>query len=79
MRLASREICDDETWANTVRNRSQCSVQERLSMLSDAEDDDDSPAARGARRRKLIFAERDLVRVFQVERDHAVDDIWDIW
>lgn len=34
MRLASRDVCDDETWANTVLNRSSCSVQERLYMLA---------------------------------------------
>lgn len=79
MRLASREVCDDETWANTVLNRSACSVQERLFELeasveswgelagesSGSESDDDVP---GARRRKSIeFAEKDMVREFVVE------------
>lgn len=34
MRLASRDMCDDETWANTVLNRSSCSVQDRLNLLA---------------------------------------------
>lgn len=38
MRLASREVCDDETWANTVLNRSSISVQERLSELEAREE-----------------------------------------
>lgn len=34
MRLASRDVCDDETWTNTVFNRSLCSVSERLHLLA---------------------------------------------
>lgn len=78
MRLASREVCDDETWANTVLNRSACSVQERLFELeaaveswgeppgesSGSESDDDVP---GARRKSIEFAENDMVREFVVE------------
>ena len=33
MRLASRDVCDDETWENTWANRSEISVAEQLARL----------------------------------------------
>lgn len=86
MRLASREVCDDETWANTVLNRSASSVQERLFELetgvegwgeipgesSGSESDDEIPRRRS--RRSIEFAEMDMVREFVVEEVVVVDD-----
>ena len=77
MRLASRDICDDETWANTVLNRSTCSVQERLDMI-DGNDWDFANNKHGGRRR-LVFAAQDMVRVFEVpepESDGESDGDW---
>lgn len=67
MRLASRDVCDDETWANTVLNRSSCSVQERLCMLqSEAYIDTRLLPTRSNRNRKrLAFAPMDHVLVFE--------------
>lgn len=68
MRLASREVCDDETWANTCRNRSHCSVQERLHML--LEDRHMAPAlcdVEGRSARRLCFTDKNHVRVFHDE------------
>eukprot|EP00177_Eucheuma_denticulatum_P000664 GFKZ01001187.1.p2 GENE.GFKZ01001187.1~~GFKZ01001187.1.p2 ORF type:complete len:111 (+),score=21.65 GFKZ01001187.1:416-748(+) len=88
MRLASREVCDDETWANTVLNRSPCSVQERLYELESEEEWSDSGSESGdsfdglfSRRRRerlrpkrLEFAACDMVRVFEVEEYVATED-----
>lgn len=81
MRLASREVCDDETWANTVLNRSASSVQERLYELESEDEWSDSASESddGIRwepllqppsspsRRRLEFAETHMVRIFEVE------------
>jgi hypothetical protein len=38
-RLASPEICDDETWENTLANRSSLTVLDHLEILSPLTDD----------------------------------------
>lgn len=75
MRLASREVCDDETWANTVLNRSASSVQERLYELesedewseSGSESEDEIRVSPRRTRKRLEFAETHMVRIFEVE------------
>ncbi|PXF44898.1 hypothetical protein BWQ96_05388 [Gracilariopsis chorda] len=71
MRLASREVCDDETWANTVLNRSACSVQQRLHMLLSESENDVRPTR--SRTPSIEFAQVDMVRIFQVEQDDHSD------
>lgn len=75
MRLASRDVCDDETWANTVLNRSSCSVQERLHMLAwELPNALEVAACTLTTRRKLEFAPKDMVRIF--EKDVLECDGW---
>lgn len=71
MRLASREVCDDETWANTVLNRSACSVQQRLHMLLAESDGEVRPAR--SRTPSIEFADKHMVRIFQVDHDDYSD------
>ncbi|CAN8063689.1 unnamed protein product [Agarophyton chilense] len=76
MRLASREVCDDETWANTVLNRSSCSVQQRLNMLVDELHGEELHGDERHRKRtpSIEFAPHDMVRVFEVDvRSNDVD------
>lgn len=83
MRLASREVCDDETWANTVLNRSSIGVQERLYELESeaafswggvfgedwsSSESEDELTPRKRRRKRLEFAEVDVICEFVVER-----------
>lgn len=81
MRLASREVCDDETWANTVLNRSASSVQERLYELesedewseggsgseSGSESEDEIRVRPRRARKRLEFADTHMIRIFEVE------------
>lgn len=84
MRLASRDLCDEETWANTVVNRtSSCSVQERIHLLASemfAIDDGGFLLGRQRSERRLAFAKHDTVCVFErhdediVALDHHVQN-----
>lgn len=65
MRLASRDVCDDETWANTVLNRSSCSVQERLCMLESETWIDIRQLPIRSDRKRLAFAPMDHVLIFE--------------
>lgn len=75
MRLASRDVCDDETWANTVLNRSSCSVQERLCMLESETWIDVRQIPRRSERKRLAFAPMDHVLIFEKDvLEHHLDD-----
>lgn len=66
MRLASPDLCDAQTWANTIQNRSSCSVRQRLSLLK-LESLDDSPSHQSYNhtcKRRLAFAPIHTVRIF---------------
>ena len=69
MRIASRDVCDDETWTNTILNRSTCSVQDWLDMLDGECCEDEFNLDR---RRSIEFGD-DHVRVFHVEPDDDIE------
>lgn len=46
MRLASRDVCDDITWTNTWKNRSQLSVSEQLEIYYQQEEEQEMMSLR---------------------------------
>lgn len=67
MRLASREECDDETWANTVRNRSPVSVQQLLNRLHN--ESDPPEAVTKPRKSRLCFGDSEVLCYYPVENE----------
>lgn len=75
MRMASRDVCDAETWANTVLNRSSTSVQQRLDMLS--QDSSWNNPNSSSSQRRLEFAPTDSVRLYVPDRREHFPLLWD--
>ena len=74
MRLASRDVCDEQTWMNTISNRSSQSVQDRLSQLNNSFAIDVTCVS-PKRQRRLTFSSDNIIHMFSIDEKYIDDDM----